>query len=104
MRVTIDIDGKNWLRAYSVWSILNYICLRLGCTAYIRRTSKGWHVKAHGLPVSYAVSLRLREILGDDTTRMLIDIKRIVKPRQVLWTGKKLNGRLKVHGLWREMP
>jgi len=104
MRVTIDIDEKNWLRAYSVWSILNYICMGLGCTAYIRETRKGYHVKAHGLPIDYLTSIRMREILGDDTVRLKIDLHRIIKPRQVLWSWKKLNGETQIHGVWRRMP
>ena len=99
-RITIDIDEKDWLRAWSIWSILNYICMEKGCRAYIRETSRGYHVKAEGTGLDLKTTLKIREILGDDPVRLEIDKYLPVKPKNVLWTMKNNVE----HGRWRRYP
>ncbi len=56
---------------------------------YGRRSANGrFHLKAHYLRISFKTSLFLRVLLGDDRMRIRFDIRRMKKPKQILWTEK----------------
>jgi hypothetical protein len=55
----------------------------------IRKTSKGWHVAWHLLPITEEESLNYRRRLGDDSNRILLDSICKKKIKQVLFTEKE---------------
>lgn len=89
MRVTIDYDGKGILTKWKFtigWTILNIVSHG---KVYGRRSASGnFHLKCHGLKISFRTSLYLRLLLGDDKARIKFDLKRLQKPKQVLWSYK----------------
>ena len=93
MRVTIDLDSRDWLPAVRIFYLLKYF---FG-NAYIRRTRRGYHLKAYA-PISYEESLRLRQALGDDPVRVKLDSERCRKPKQILWTMKEKH----INGEWQD--
>lgn len=85
MRVTIDYDEIAELDFVRMFYNLRYIA----GNAWARRSAfRGFHLKAHGLPISFETSLKLREQFRDDSMRVMLDKKRLGKTKQVLWTGK----------------
>jgi len=98
MRVTLDIDGTGFYSKMKVtvaWITLR--CLSRG-NQYGRRSAGGkFHLKAHGLKISFRTSIVIRLILGDDKMRIRFDLRRQLKPKQSLWTKK--DG--KMAGEWR---
>jgi len=89
MRVTLDYDSKGFLtkmRVVSSWLILKTISRN---RVYGRKSAnKNYHLKAHGLPISFKVSLFIRILLGDDRMRVKLDMRRARKPKQILWSEK----------------
>ncbi|MCD6148449.1 hypothetical protein J7J18_03695 [bacterium] len=89
MRVTIDIDGKGVLAKWKV--ALDFLVLKVLSrgNAYVRRSANNkFHLKAHGLPISFRTSLLIRALLGDDKMRIKFDLERKKKPKQILWSWK----------------
>lgn len=89
MRVTIDIDGTGFLSRMKV--VIDWLALKAISRGaqYGRRSARGkFHLKAHGLPISFKVSLFIRILLGDDRMRVKLDMRRMKKPKQILWTEK----------------
>jgi len=86
MRVTIDLDEPSefaLLKAY-----FNIKALNGGAEARISASGEGYHFIVRGLPISFETSLRLRRLLGDDTTRIMFDEEESGKPKQVLYRKK----------------
>jgi len=87
--VTLDYDGKGFLtkmKVVSSWLILKAVSRG---QIYGRRSAgRKFHLKAHGLPISFKVSLFIRILLGDDRMRVKLDMRRARKPKQILWSMK----------------
>lgn len=85
MRVTCDFDDITELDLIRAFYNLRYIA----GNAWVRRSAfRGFHLKCHGLSISFEKSLELRRQFGDDSVRVILDEKRLKKTKQVLWTGK----------------
>lgn len=85
MRVTVDYDEITELDLVRMFYNLRYVA----GNAWVRRSVfRGFHLKAHGLPISFEKSLELRKQFRDDPVRISLDEKRLKKAKQVLWTGK----------------
>ncbi len=84
MRVTVDLDKKDWFEV-----MMRYFTLkRIAGNCYVRKSStKGYHLKAHGLKITLKELYFLRLVLGDDPNRVKLDSLRM-KPKNTLWTGK----------------
>jgi len=97
LRITCDYDGNGFITKFKVvtsWLVLKAISRGL---IYGRKSSDcGWHLKCHGLRVSFWTSLLIRFILLEDMRRSLFDLQRLKKPKQMLYTHK--NG--KASGKW----
>jgi hypothetical protein len=97
MRVTLDYDGTGFLskmRVVTSWLVLR--ALSRG-DHWGRRSAGGkFHLKCHGLRISFRTSLFLRLLLGDDKVRIRLDMRRVKKPKAILWSEK--NG--KKAGAW----
>jgi hypothetical protein len=61
-----------------------------------KSADSGYHCKCHGLRISFKLSLLIRIFLQEDRRRCRFDMKRLKKPKQMLWTHK--NG--KPAGKW----
>lgn len=89
MRVTLDFDGIGFISKFKTtvaWLVLKVISRN---AQYGRKSASGnYHVKAHGLPISFRVSLFMRILLGDDRMRVKFDSRRLKKPKQILWSHK----------------
>lgn len=89
MRVTIDIDGTGFLSKMRI--VVDWFALKAISRGaqYGRRSARGkFHLKCHFLRISFKTSLFLRVLLGDDKMRVKLDVRRQVKPKQILWTEK----------------
>ena len=89
MRATIDIDGTGFLSKMRVvidWLVLKAISR--GAQYGRRSARRKFHLKCHGLQISFRTSLLLRLLLGDDKVRIRLDMRRMKKPKQILWTEK----------------
>jgi len=89
MRVTLDYDSRSFLtkiRIVSSWLILKAISR--GQVYGRRSANKNVHLKCHYLKITFRVSLFLRVLLGDDRMRIRFDIRRVKKPKQILWSEK----------------
>ena len=84
MRVTVDLDTHGLLELMKVYYNLQYISDDIE----VYRTVHGYHVIAHGLPITQQQAETLRIMLGDDARRIELDAMQIVKPKQILWTEK----------------
>lgn len=89
MRVTVDYDGTGFISKYKTtvtWLALRAISRGM---QYGRKSSdKGYHLKCHFLPISFKLSLLIRFILLEDRKRSLFDLKRLKKPKAILWSHK----------------
>jgi hypothetical protein len=96
MRVTLDYDGDGFVskfRTTVAWFVLKAISRG---NQYGRRSARsGVHLKAHGLKISFKMSLLIRIVLSEDRKRSWFDMKKSKKPKQCLWSEKdhKLAGR-----------
>jgi hypothetical protein len=72
-----------------VWCIIKGTILLKKLPYKIRKTSKGWHVAWHLLPITEEESLNYRRRLGDDPNRILLDSLCKKKIKQVLFTEKE---------------
>lgn len=96
MRVTLDYDFSPeenstgavvyyMFRMITAWLVLK----ALRGEVYVRRSASGrFHMKAHGLKIGFWTSILLRCFLGDDKMRIRFDIRRMKKPKQILWSEK----------------
>lgn len=56
---------------------------------YGRKSSdSGYHLKCHGLRISFKLSLLIRFLLLEDRKRTMFDMERLKKPKAILWTHK----------------
>ena len=89
MRCTIDLDGTDFFTKWRFtvdWLVLRVLSRN---AQYGRRSASGkFHLKCHGLKVSFRTSLILRLLLGDDKMRIKFDLQRLKKPKQCLFTMK----------------
>ncbi len=89
LRVTIDIDGTGFLSKMKV--VIDWLFLKVisrGAQYGRRSARRKFHLKCHGLQISFRTSLLLRLLLGDDRMRIKLDVRRVSKPKQILWTEK----------------
>ena len=89
MRITIDIDGTGFLSKMNVvvdWFILKAISR--GAQYGRRSAGRKFHLKCHYLKITFKTSLFLRVLLGDDKMRVKLDMRRLAKPKQILWSMK----------------
>jgi len=85
MRVTIDMDKPSRMKAMAVIAMLKLT----GGRVFVRRSAGGKiHLKVHGLRIPFGISLLLRYLLGDDRMRIRFDLRRQMKPKQILFTVK----------------
>ena len=89
MRVTLDYDGDGFVTKFKTtvaWLVLKGISRNM---QYGRKSAdKGYHVKAHFLPISFKLSLFIRFLLLEDIRRSMFDMQRLKKPKQIAWTHK----------------
>ena len=89
MRVTVDYDGTGFMSRFKTtvaWLVLRSISRG---QQYGRKSSdKGYHVKCHGLRISFKLSLLIRFLLLEDIKRTMFDMERLKKPKQIAWTHK----------------
>ena len=90
VRVTIDLDSKNLLELLKCYYNLRHMAQAHGGEVEAYETRRGYHIIAYGLPVSQEEALYLREIYGDDLARVDIDARQVEKPKQILWSHKRL--------------
>ena len=85
----MDFDGTGFVSRFkttAAWLVLKAISRG---QQYARKSSdKGWHVKCHGLRISFKLSLLIRFLLLEDIKRSLFDVQRLKKPKQILWSHK----------------
>ena len=85
----MDYDGNNFIAKFKValsWLILKAISR---CQVYVRKSAdKGYHLKCHGLRISFKMSLLVRFLLLEDKQRSVFDLTRTKKPKQILWSCK----------------
>ena len=97
MRMTLDYDNNGFVGKFKVtiaWLALKIISRNM---QYGRKSAdRGYHIKCHGLRISFKLSLLARIFLLEDKQRSIFDMKRLKKPKQMLWTHK--NG--KPAGKW----
>ena len=97
MRVTCDFDGDGFVCKFKTtvaWLVLKTISRG---AVYVRKSAdKGYHLKCHGLRISFKMSLLVRFLLLEDKQRSVFDLTRTKKPKQILWSCK--NG--KPAGRW----
>ncbi len=97
MRITCDYDGVGFIAKFKTtvaWLILKAVSRGL---VYGRKSSDaGYHIKCHGLKISFWTSLIARFLLFEDVLRSLFDLQRTLKPKQMLYSHK--NG--KASGKW----
>jgi len=95
MRVTIDLDEPSELMKLKTLFNLIYFTGRTP-EVKISSSGKGLHYIVRGLKITYNESLILRMICNDDINRVRFDTQPLYsrfKPRQILWTWKRKNGR-----------
>ena len=95
--MTLDYDGTGlWskFRCAVAWLVLR--ALSRGAQYGRKSADCGYHVKAHGLRISFRLSLLIRAFLLEDSHRWCFDMRRTKKPKQILWSWK--NG--KYAGKW----
>lgn len=89
IRVTLDYDGDGFVskfRTIVAWFVLRAISRG---NQYGRRSARsGVHLKAHGLKISFKMSLLIRIVLSEDRKRSWFDMKKSKKPKQCLWSEK----------------
>lgn len=89
MRITIDVDGTGFLSKMRV--VVDWLALKAisrGAQYGRRSARRKFHLKCHFLRISFKTSLFLRVLLGDDRMRIRFDIRRVKKPKQILWSMK----------------
>ena len=89
MRVTVDFDGTGFVSRFK--TTVAWLALRAISRGqqYGRKSSdSGYHVKCHGLRISFKLSLLIRFLLLEDIKRSLFDVQRLKKPKAILWTHK----------------
>ena len=88
MRLTLDIDEPSCFHLLMSYYNLWYITKK---RPEIRRSAsgKGFHIKVHNMSLSEEKINEIRELLGDDETRLKIDRIKVLEPKQVLFTKKK---------------
>jgi len=86
MRLTLDIDGREW------WAWAVFYSLRDSgefTKVELYRTRKGYHIVAYGGGFNQYELDNLRRMYGDDVVRLDIDnTKYPGQPRNVLWNKK----------------
>jgi hypothetical protein len=90
MRITLDYDGTGFKSKYL--TILSWFVLKILSRGrqYGRKSAgKGYHLKCHGLRISFKMSLLIRFLLLEDNRRSVFDLTRTKKPKQILWTHKE---------------
>jgi hypothetical protein len=90
VRVTIDMDSKNLLELLKCYYNLAHMAQAFGSDVEAYETRRGYHIIAYGLPISQEEALYLREVYGDDQARIDIDARQVEKPKQILWTHKRM--------------
>ena len=97
MRITCDYDGGGFVAKFKTtvaWLVLKAISRNM---QYGRKSAdKGYHIKAHFLPISFKLSLFIRILLLEDNRRSMFDMTKTKKPKQMLWTHKDK----KPSGIW----
>jgi hypothetical protein len=89
MRVTLDYDGTGFRSKYlTVFSWFVLKILSRGAQYGRKSADSGYHLKCHGLRISFKLSLLIRFLLLEDGHRSLFDMQRLKKPKQILWTHK----------------
>lgn len=90
MRVTVDLDS--WWFTDLQRTILKAIEVGIGLPDKIRKspTKRGYHLIWYGLNLSNEDVTKIREALNDDPLRIQLDKERPNKPKQVLFTRKKI--------------
>lgn len=90
MRVTVDLDS--WWFTDLQKTIIKAEQIGLGFPHKIRKspTKRGYHLIWYGLNLSEDDTIKIREILNDDPIRVKLDKERPNKPKQVLFTKKKI--------------
>lgn len=87
--MTLDYDGVGFVpkfRTTIAWLVLKAISRG---AQYGRKSSdSGYHIKCHGLRISFWTSLLIRFLLLEDMRRSLFDLQRVKKPKQILYTHK----------------
>jgi len=89
MRVTCDFDGNGFVCKFKTtvaWLVLKTISR--GAVYGRKSADKGYHLKCHGLRISFRMSLLVRFLLLEDKQRSVFDLTRTKKPKQILWTHK----------------
>lgn len=89
MRITLDYDGIGFVSKFKTtvaWLVLKAISR--GAQYGRKSADAGYHLKCHGLRISFWTSLLIRFLLLEDRHRSLFDLQRLAKPKQILWTHK----------------
>lgn len=89
MRITCDYDGTGfWSKFKTTIAYLSLKALSRGMQYARKSADAGYHVKCHGLRISFRVSLLIRFFLMEDLRRTLFDLRMLKKPKQIAWTHK----------------
>ena len=89
MRVSCDYDGTGFISRFK--TTVAWLTLRIISRGQVygrKSADKGYHLKAHGLKISFRLSLFIRILLLEDRKRCEFDMTRLKKPKQILWSHK----------------
>ena len=87
MRITLDIDGGELEALIKLLNLLHIVKDLDKIRMY--KTRRGYHIIAHGLPITEEQANLIRLALGDDPDRVYIDGLDGLKPHQVLFKYKR---------------
>jgi hypothetical protein len=83
-----DLDTHNKLKLK--WALIKGRMLCGKPADEIYRTHRGFHAIWNSIPISFEKSLKWRKLIGDDSKRIKLDKECMKKPKQILFTEKKV--------------
>ncbi len=86
MRLTLDIDDTSKDRVENITFNLKQMFPNSRGELY--ETKHGFHIIVYGTGLPFAKVIKLREKLGDDKRRILLDKELVKKPLNVLFSMK----------------
>jgi len=90
-RLTLDVDAENRDEA-TVKMLIRYFNIKYlfpNSKVRVDLTRKGYHIVVYDIPIKQEDVIKMREIFGDDSIRIMLDEDRDAISSNVLWTEKK---------------
>jgi len=89
MRVVVEFDKRDKRRARKVARRL-YAMTGKAPEICITSTGRGFGFIVRGLAITFAHALWIRRKCGDDKTHIRFDAETNYKPKNIMWTGKRV--------------